>query len=123
MLERLIWQDREVLGDTAKVRGRVFFVGRGQSLIDWASLGVGVIQVSDPALAERSIAKLLPEANFIFVTQDLAAGLEDRIIDWNQTRHCVVVLPTPAQQGLGGRLISDSVKAALGVDIVAKEVN
>lgn len=122
MFERLVWQDREVLSDAAKVRGRVFFIGRGQSLLDWASLGVGVIQVSDQALAASVIAKVLPEANFVFVTQDLVEGLEEKVIAWNQDRHCVVVLPTPARQGLGGRLIGDSVRAALGVDIIAKEV-
>lgn len=122
MLERLIWQDRDVLNDAAKSRGGIFFIGRGQSLIDWAGQGAGVVQVNEPALAEKIIAKILPEADFVFVTQDLVAGLEKKIIDWNQTRHCLVVMPTTARQGLGGELIRTSVKAALGVDIMAKEV-
>ena len=100
-------------GDTA-------IIGNGQSVLAFKAGGVDAFVATDSAKARELLRKLAKTYKVIFITDDLAASLNDLIERMNEQAYPIVV-PVPSDSGTSGfamERMKGQMERALGVDIL-----
>ena len=106
---------------------KIAVMGDRDSIFGFASLGMHIFPVDDPAEAEMYVLHAdAPEAEsgyaVIFITEALASGLENELERY-RTRPLPAIVPIPGVKGntgMGMKNVSRSVQKAVGSDILDK---
>ncbi len=103
---------------------KIAVVGDNDSILGFKTIGIDTYPASD-AQTGLSILKKLAGENYgvIFITEELAAELEDVIKELNKRiLPAVVLIPnSKGTLGLGMRRIKDNVEKAIGADILFRK--
>lgn len=100
---------------------KIGVVGDKDSVLAFKALGIDVFPVVEHDEARRTVDRLARD-NYavIFVTEQVAQGIEETIERYNKEVLPAVIL-IPSNQGtlnIGSKRISDSVEKAVGVNIL-----
>ena len=100
---------------------KVGVVGDKDSILAFKALGIDVYPAVDPEEARKIVDKMaFNDYAVIFLTEQLAAQLEDTLERYNKKPIPAIIL-IPSNQGtlnIGKQRISDNVEKAVGVNIL-----
>ena len=94
-------------------------IGDGDSILAFKAVGVEAFPVKDVKDAESTLKKLVKDYKIIFVTENIAIGL-DAIIKRYLSEPYPIIIPVPGEEGTNGYGLNGIKRAmdkALGVDI------
>lgn len=103
---------------------KVGVIGDRDSVIGFRALSMTVLEATDAAEAARHLHNLVDE-NFavIFITENLAEGNNEYLKEL-RSRKLPAVIPIPSltgTTGLGMRQVHESVRKAVGMDLLSRE--
>ncbi len=100
---------------------KIGVVGDKDSVLAFKALGIDVFPVTDYDEARKTVDRLaMTDYAVIFVTEQVAQGIEETIERYNKKMLPAVIL-IPSNQGtlnIGMQKISDNVEKAVGVNIL-----
>ena len=102
------------------MKGETAIIGYGSGIVAFKAAGVDSFTAEDSTRAREILRKLAKEYKVIFITDDLAADLNDLIVRMNEKAYPIIV-PIPSEKGSSGYAIDrmkDQMERALGVDIL-----
>lgn len=103
---------------------KIAVIGDKDTVMAFKSLGVDIFPIMNEKEAGRTLVKLAKQ-NYaiIFVTEQIAAKIEDRIALFrNQILPAITLIPSnQGSLGIGIREVKKSVERAIGVDIFKNE--
>lgn len=102
------------------MRGETAIIGNGKSVLAFKAGGVDAFTATDAVSARELLRKLAAKYKVIFITDDLAAEIDDLILRMNEQAYPVVV-PIPSEKGASGYAVERmkaQMERALGVDIL-----
>lgn len=100
--------------------GKVAVIGDKDLILAFKAAGMDVFCAKDAQEAEKTVKKLTKDYAVIFITEDLAAQIE-QTIDKYRDRAYPAIVPIPSSAGASGygmRRISRDVEMAVGTDIL-----
>ncbi len=103
---------------------KIAVIGDKDSILGFRTIGVDTFPVTGSEAALSALKKLVAEEyGVIFITEELAAELEEIIADLNK-RYLPAVVLIPNSQGtlgIGIRQIKNNVEKAIGADILFRK--
>ena len=102
------------------MKGDAAIIGYGSGVLAFKAAGVDAFTATDRIKAREILRKLAKTYKVIFITDDLAVGLNDLIVRMNETPYPIIV-PIPSEKGSNGYAadrMKDQMERALGVDIL-----
>ena len=105
------------------LNNKIAVVGDKDSILAFKAVGADVFSVTDKYDAEEKVKKLARTYAIIFISEDIAAQIEE-ITNRYKTRPFPIVLPIPTAQGSTGygmAGIGKNVEKAIGSDILNKK--
>lgn len=102
------------------MNGRMAILGEGDNILAFKAGGVDAYYARGREDAKDVLRKLAKEYGVIFITEDLAAEIDDLLKKFDQTPYPVIV-PVPSGDGKGGyadNKLRERMEKALGVDIL-----
>ena len=100
--------------------GKIAIVGNGDSIMVFKAAGVATFPASDGKQAREALRKAAQEYQIIFLTEDLARGMEDYLKRFDEEPY-PVVLSIPSDKGsdgYGDEMLKKAMDRALGVAIL-----
>ena len=101
------------------MKGKMAIIGDGEGSLVFRSVGMDAYAAEDAAAAARLIRELAERYQVIFVTDVLAAQMEEVIAAYTARAYPIIV-PIPSVQGgngYGAQLLRSYSERALGMDI------
>ena len=101
------------------MKGKMAIIGDGEGALVFRSVGMDAYAAEDAAAAARLIRELAERYQVIFVTDVLAAQMEEGIAAYTARAYPIIV-PIPSVQGgngYGAQLLRSYSERALGMDI------
>ena len=102
------------------MKGDAAIIGYGSGIVAFKAAGVDAYTAENSAEAREILRKLAKSHKVIFITDDLAAELNDLVVRMNERPYPIIV-PIPSERGSSGYAIErmkDQMERALGVDIL-----
>lgn len=102
------------------MQGETAIIGNGDSVLAFKAGGVDAYPAGDAVKARELLRKLARTYKVVFITEDLAAELDDLISRMNEQPYPVIV-PIPSESGsngYAGQKLIEHMERALGVDIL-----
>ncbi len=99
---------------------KMAILGEGDSVLAFKAGGVDAYYASDREEAKDLLRKLAKEYAIIFITEGLAAQMDDLLTKFNQSPY-PIILPIPSGDGGDGyakNKMRERMERALGVDIL-----
>ena len=94
-------------------------LGEGDSVLAFKAGGVDAYYASDREEAKDLLRKLAKEYGVIFITESLAANMDDLLKKFNAQPYPVIVpLPSDDGSGYAQSKLRERMEKALGVDIL-----
>lgn len=94
-------------------------LGEGDSVLAFKAGGVDAYYASDREEAKDLLRKLAKEYGVIFITESLAASMDDLLKKFNAQPYPVIVpLPSDDGNGYAQSKLRERMEKALGVDIL-----
>ncbi len=94
-------------------------LGEGDSVLAFKAGGVDAYYASDREEAKDLLRKLAKEYGVIFITESLAASMDDLLKKFNAQPYPVIVpLPSDDGSGYAQSKLRERMEKALGVDIL-----
>ena len=100
---------------------RIAVIGDWESVMGFRALGLDAYPASSPEEAREIIHRLAREnCGVIYLTEQLAAGLEDVIARYkDELRPAIILIPgAEGSLGLGRKAIQSAIERAVGADIL-----
>ena len=105
------------------LNNRIAVIGDKDSILAFKAVGADVFSVKDKYDAEETVKKLARTYAIIFISEDIAAQIEE-ITDRYKSRPFPAVIPIPTASGSTGYGMSGigkNVEKAIGSDILNKK--
>lgn len=103
------------------MNNKVAIIGDYDSVIGFKTLGMEIFDVKDSEGAKTALTKTVNEHYaVVYITEDYAEKIKETI-DYYKERKIPAVVPIPSilgKTGLGMRQVQESVKKAVGIDIL-----
>ena len=102
------------------MQGKMAIIGDGDSVLAFKAGGVDAYSAENAAAAKELLRKLAKTYSIIFITEDLAAELDDLIKRMLESAYPVII-PVPGKNGSTGfayNKMKEQMEKALGVDIL-----
>ena len=98
---------------------KMAILGEGDSVLAFKAGGVDAYYASDREEAKDLLRKLAKEYGVIFITESLAASMDDLLKKFNAQPYPVIVpLPSDDGSGYAQSKLRERMEKALGVDIL-----
>lgn len=100
--------------------GKIAIIGKGESVYAFKAAGVDAYVADGAEKARETLRRLAKEYSVIFITDDLAAKLDDLIERMNESAYPVIV-PLSGENGSNGYAegkLKERMERALGVDVL-----
>lgn len=100
--------------------GKMAIVGEGDGIMVFRAAGVDAFPASDEKHARDILRRIAPEYSIIFLTEELARGLEEFLKRFDETPYPVILsIPSgKGETGYGDEILRKAMERALGVDIL-----
>ncbi len=96
-------------------------MGDRDSIYGFASVGLDIYPVEDPAAAARQLRTLVENGYaIVYMTEALYSSMEKELVKWNE-QPLPAVIPIPGvagNTGIGMQRVKKSVERAVGSDII-----
>lgn len=101
------------------MKGKTAIIGEGESVLVFKAVGVEPFSVSSAAEAEKTLSQIAKTYKIIFITDDFAAAIDDKIKKYTAQSYPVIVsVPSKAgSNGYGEKNLVDAMEKALGINI------
>ena len=105
------------------MKGKTAIIGDGESILAFKAVGVTPFPVKSPAEAETVIDSIAKTYGIIFVTDDIAAGIDRKIAKYNSQSYPIVVsIPSKAgSNGYGLKKLVEASEKALGINLFSAD--
>lgn len=103
------------------MKGKIAIIGDGDSILVFKSVGVTPFAVSDEKDAERILGEIEKDYEIIFITDDIAKGIDAKIKKYT-ARSYPIIVSVPSKDGSNGygeKNLIDAMQKALGINIFA----
>lgn len=101
------------------MKGKTAIIGDGESILVFKAVGVEPFSVSSAEEAEKTLSKIAKDYKIIFITDDFAVEIDDKIRKYTAQSYPVIVsVPSKAgSNGYGEKNLTDAMEKALGINI------
>lgn len=105
------------------MKGKTAIIGDGESILAFKAVGVTPFPVKTPEEAADIISSIAKTYGIIFVTDDIAAAIDEKIARFNSQAYPIIVsVPSKAgSNGYGERKLIEATEKALGIDLFSSE--
>lgn len=105
------------------MKGKMAIIGDGTGALVFKSVGMDAFSTGDARTAAKLLSEIAQEYQVIFVTDVLAAEMEEVIASYAAKPYPIIV-PIPSVQGgngYGAELLKRQSERALGMDILSRK--
>ena len=104
------------------MKGKTAIIGDGESILVFKAVGVEPFAVKTAAEAEKKLAEIAKTYKIIFITDDFAAQMDDKIKKYNSQSYPIITsVPSKAgSNGYGESVLKGAMEKALGINIFAE---
>lgn len=101
------------------MKGKTAIIGDGESILVFKAVGVEPFPVKSAAEAEAKLAEISKSYKIIFITDDFAAEIDEKIRKYTAQSYPIIVsIPSKAgSNGYGEKTLTDAMEKALGINI------
>nr|MBO4518156.1 V-type ATP synthase subunit F [Clostridia bacterium] len=101
------------------MKGKTAIIGDGESILVFKAVGVEPFSVSTAEEAEKTLSKIAKTYKIIFITDDFAAAIDDKIRKYTAQSYPVIVsIPSKSgSNGYGEKNLESAMEKALGINI------
>ena len=101
------------------MKGKTAIIGDGESILVFKAVGVEPFSVKSAAEAEKKLAEISKEYKIIFITDDIAAKIDEKIRQYTTKSYPIIVsVPSKAgSNGYGEKTLMEAMEKALGINI------
>ncbi len=101
------------------MKGKIAIIGDGESILVFKAVGVSPFPVKDAAEAEKILTDIAKSYKIIFVTDDIAEKIDDKIRKYTEKSYPIIVsIPSKTgSNGYGEKNLTDAMEKALGINI------
>lgn len=101
------------------MKGKTAIIGDGESILVFKAVGVEPFPVSTAAEAETVLSEISKTYKIIFITDDVAVQIDDKIKKYTDKSYPIIVsVPSKAgSNGYGEKNLTDAMEKALGINI------
>ena len=104
------------------MKGKSAIIGDGESILVFKAVGVEPFAVKSSAEAEKVLAEIAKLYKIIFITDDFAAEIDDKIQRYNSQSYPIITsIPSKTgSNGYGESVLTRAMEKALGINIFAE---
>ena len=101
------------------MKGKTAIIGDGESILVFKAVGVEPFSVSSAEEAEKTLSDIAKTYKIIFITDDFAAAIDDKIKKYTAQSYPIIVsIPSKAgSNGYGEKNLESAMEKALGINI------
>ena len=101
------------------MKGKTAIIGDGESILVFKAVGVEPFSVKNASEAEKKLDEISKDYKIIFITDDFAAEIDDKIKRYTAKSYPIIVsVPSKAgSNGYGEKVLIDAMEKALGINI------
>ena len=101
------------------MKGKTAIIGDGESILVFKAVGVEPFSVKSAEEAEKVLAENAKSYKIIFITDDIAAKIDDKIKKYTAQSYPIIVsVPSKSgSNGYGERQLTEAMEKALGINI------
>lgn len=101
------------------MKGKTAIIGDGESILVFKAVGVEPFPVKSASEAEDVLSKIEKSYKIIFVTDDIAVKIDEKIKKYTTKSYPIIVsVPSKAgSNGYGEKNLTDAMEKALGIDL------
>lgn len=101
------------------MKGKTAIIGDGESILVFKAVGVEPFSVKSAAEAENVLTEAAKTYKIIFITDDFAREIDDKIKKYTDKSYPIIVsVPSKAgSNGYGEKNLIDAMEKALGINI------
>ncbi len=101
------------------MKGKTAIIGDGESILVFKAVGVEPFSVSTAEEAEKTLSQIAKTYKIIFITDDFAAAIDDKIKKYTAQSYPVIVsIPSKSgSNGYGEKNLVEAMEKALGINI------
>ena len=104
------------------MKGKTAIIGDGESILVFKAVGVEPFAVKTALEAEKKLAEIAKTYKIIFITDDFAEKLDDKIKQYNSQSYPIITsVPSKAgSNGYGESVLISAMEKALGINIFSE---
>ena len=101
------------------MKGKTAIIGDGESILVFKAVGVEPFAGKSALDAERVLSEIAKAYKIIFITDDIAEQIDDKIKKYTDKSYPIIVsVPSKAgSNGYGDKKLIDAMEKALGINI------
>lgn len=101
------------------MKGKTAIIGDGESILVFKAVGVEPFPVKSATEAENKLSEISKSYKIIFITDDFAAEIDDKIKKYTAQSYPIIVsIPSKkGSNGYGEKNLIDAMEKALGINI------
>ena len=105
------------------MKGKTAIIGDGDSILVFKAVGVVPFAVKTPSEAEEVLSQIVKEYKIIFITDDIAEKIDDKIKKYTiQSFPVIVSVPSKSgSNGYGNKKLTEAMEKALGINLFPNE--
>ena len=104
------------------MKGKTAIIGDGESILVFKAAGVEPFSVTSAAEAEKKLTEISKSYKIIFITDEFAELIDDRIKTYNSQSY-PIIMSVPSKvgsNGYGERVLKEAMEKALGINIFSE---
>ena len=104
------------------MKGKTAIIGDGESILVFKAVGVEPFAVKTAAEAEKVLTEIAKTYKIIFITDDFAECIDDKIKRYNSQSYPIIMsVPSKAgSNGYGEKVLIGAMEKALGINIFSE---
>lgn len=105
------------------MKGKTAIIGDGESILVFKAVGVEPFPVKNAAEAENKLTEISKLYKIIFITDDFAEQIDDKIKRYNSQSY-PIIMSVPSKTGSNGygeRVLTEAMEKALGINIFSEK--
>lgn len=101
------------------MKGKTAIIGDGESILVFKAVGVEPFPVKNASEAEKILVEIAKTYKIIFITDDFAAEIDDKIKKYTAQSYPIIVsIPSKVgSNGYGEQKLTEAMEKALGINL------